>query len=250
MELFDLAGKIAIVTGGTGGIGLGIARGLAAAGAKLALVGRNQEKGERARKLLDGAAFIAADVTRKADCAAMVKATVDRFGRLDILVNNAGMSIRKQPEDYEEAEWHAVIDGNLTSAFLCCQAAYPQMKKAGAGKIINIGSMMSIFASPYVAPYAASKGGVVQLTRTLATAWASDRIQVNAILPGWVDTELTQAARRHDPPLNERVVSRTPAGRWGAPEDFSGIAVFLAASASDFITGAAIPVDGGFSIRG
>jgi 2-deoxy-D-gluconate 3-dehydrogenase len=124
------------------------------------------------------------------------------------------------------------------------------MKKAGGGKIINIGSMMSIFGAPLTAAYAASKGGIVQMTRALATAWAKDNIQVNSILPGWIDTELTQRARVDIEGLNENVLSRTPAGRWGKPEDFAGIAVFLAAPASDFVTGTAIPVCGGFSVRG
>jgi 2-deoxy-D-gluconate 3-dehydrogenase len=124
------------------------------------------------------------------------------------------------------------------------------MKKAGGGKIINIGSMMSIFGGPMSAPYAASKGAVVQLTKSLAVAWARDNIQVNAVLPGWIDTELTAAARQQMEGLNERVLSRTPAGRWGEPKDLAGIAVFLAGAASDFLTGAAIPLDGGFSVSG
>jgi 2-deoxy-D-gluconate 3-dehydrogenase len=143
-----------------------------------------------------------------------------------------------------------VLDTNLTSAFLMCQAAYPAMVGSGGGKIINVGSMMSLFGAPFAVPYAASKGGVMQLTRALATAWAGDRIQVNAVLPGWIDTELTRGARADVPGLEESVVARTPAGRWGVPDDLSGIAVFLAAPASDFITGTAIPCDGGYSVRG
>jgi len=166
---------------------------------------------------------------------------------LDILVNNAGMSIRKQPEDYTLAEWHTVLDSNLTSAFLCSQAAYPAMKKGGSGKIINIGSMMSIFGAPFATAYAASKGGMVQMTKSLATAWAKDGIQVNAILPGWIDTALTRRAREQVNGLHDSVLKRTPAARWGVPDDFAGIAVFLAAPASDFVTGAAIAVDGGYS---
>ena len=143
-----------------------------------------------------------------------------------------------------------IIDINLKGAFFCAQAAYPEMRRAGGGKIVNIGSMTSIFGVPFAAPYAASKGGIVQLTRALATAWAKDNIQVNAVLPGWIDTDLTKKARQQVDGLQERVVARTPAGRWGAPDDFAGIAVFLAAPASDFITGVAIPVDGGYSIQG
>jgi 2-deoxy-D-gluconate 3-dehydrogenase len=254
MTPFDLSGRVAIVTGGNGGIGLGMARGLAAAGAAVVLAARNAEKGEVAVASLiaSGAksAFIAFDVADEGSCRAMIEEAVGRFGRLDILVNNAGTSIRKPPESYTAAEWHAVLDTNLTGALFCSQAAYPAMKQAGGGKIINIGSMYSIFGTSYGAAYAASKGALVQLTKSLAIAWAKDNIQVNAVLPGWIDTELTQGARRHVAELHERVLARTPAGRWGVPEDLAGIAVFLAAPASDFVTGAAIPVDGGYSSMG
>jgi len=251
MKAFDLAGKVAIVTGGNGGIGLGMARGLADAGATVVLSGRNAAKGEKAARDLGGkCTFIAADVTKKAECEKLVREAVHRFGRLDILVNNAGIAIRKAPQDYTEDEWHRVMNTNLTSAFLLCQAAYPEMKKAGGGKIINIGSMMTIFGAPHAAPYAASKGGIVQYTRAIATAWAKDNIQCNAVLPGWIDTELTKGAREQVAGLNEMVLSRTPAGRWGDPEDLATVAVFLAAPGSGFVTGAAIPIDGGFSSRG
>ena len=143
-----------------------------------------------------------------------------------------------------------MLETNLTSAFACCQAAYPEMQKAGGGKIINIGSMMSIFGAAFSAPYAASKGGIVQLSQSLACAWAKDNIQVNAILQGWIDTELTKTARKVVDGLHESVLTRTPAGRWGEWDDFAGIAVFLAGSGSDFVTGTAIPVDGGFSAQG
>jgi 2-deoxy-D-gluconate 3-dehydrogenase len=142
-----------------------------------------------------------------------------------------------------------VLDTNLTGAFVCSQAAYPVMIRNGGGKIINIGSMMAIFGAAYAAAYAASKGAIVQLTKSLATAWAKDNIQINAVLPGWIDTELTIAAREQVPGLHERILQRTPAGRWGQPADLAGIAVFLASPASDFVTGAAIPVDGGFSVE-
>ena len=142
-----------------------------------------------------------------------------------------------------------MLDTNLTSAFVAAQAAYPHMKRAGGGKIVNIGSMMSLFGASFVAPYGASKGGIVQLTKALAAAWAKDGIQVNAVLPGWIDTELTRRARREVDGLHERVLARTPAGRWGEPEDLAGIAVFLCSAASDFVTGTAIPVDGGYSAQ-
>ncbi|MBV8093956.1 MAG: glucose 1-dehydrogenase [Acetobacteraceae bacterium] len=253
MELFSLGGRVAIVTGGNGGIGLGIAKGLAEAGAAVLLAGRDARKATKALASLGSEAgrcgFTAADVTQRSECQKLIASCVARYGRLDILVNNAGTSIRRPPEEYNEAEWHHVLDTNLTGAFLCSQAAYPEMKRSGGGKLINIGSMMSIFGAPYAAPYAASKGGIVQLTRVLATAWARDNIQVNAILPGWIDTELTRKARREVEGLHERVLARTPAGRWGVPEDLAGLAMFLASPASDFITGAAIPADGGYSIQ-
>ena len=249
MSLFDLSGRVAIVTGGNGGIGLGMAKGLAGAGATVVIAGRNATKGAAAARDVGGpGTFLYADVSKKADCQALVRQTAEKFGRLDILVNNAGTIIRRLPHEYAEAEWHEVMDANLTSAFLCCQAVYPHMCKAGGGKIINIGSMMSLFGAPYAAPYAASKGGIVQMTRALATSWAKDNIQVNAVLPGWIDTDLTRGAREQVAGLHERVLARSPSGRWGRPEDFEGIAVFLATPASDFVTGTAIPIDGGYSI--
>lgn len=251
---WDLQGKVAIVTGGNGGIGLGMAQGLSAAGATVVIAARNADKSAAAVAsiLASGgkASAIAVDVTDEADCQAMVAATLKTHGRLDILVNNAGINIRKRPEDYTLAEWQQVLQTNLSSAFICSQAAYPEMKRSSQGKIINIGSMMSIFGTAFTTPYAASKGGIVQMTRALACAWAADNIQVNAVLPGWVDTELTQTARKDIAGLHERVLARTPAGRWGDAHDFAGIAIFLASAASDFITGTAIPVDGGYSVQG
>ena len=254
MYLFDLSGRVAIVTGGNGGIGLGMARGLADAGASIVVAGRNLSKNAAAVAELEAleakAVAVEVDVTSEASCRALVTAAVEHFGRLDILINNAGTSIRKQPQEYALAEWQTVLETNLTSAFVCSQAAYPEMQRAGAGKIINIGSMMSIFGASFAVPYAASKGGIVQMTRALATAWAKENIQVNAVLPGWIDTDLTRKAREQVPGLYERVLGRTPAGRWGDPGDFTGIAVFLSSRASDFVTGTAIPIDGGYSVQG
>jgi 2-deoxy-D-gluconate 3-dehydrogenase len=250
----ELKGRVAVVTGGNGGIGLGMARGMGAAGAAVVVAGRNAEKSRRAVLELGAlgaeAAAIEVDVADEASVNALVRATVDRFGRLDILVNNAGMNIRKPVHELSLAEWRQVLDTNLTSAFLLSRAVYPIMKKNGGGKIINIGSMMSIFGASFAPAYAASKGGIVQLTKATATAWARDNIQVNAVLPGWIDTELTTNARREVPGLHERVLARTPASRWGVPDDLSGIAVFLGGPASDFVTGTAIAVDGGYSIQG
>ena len=249
MKHFDLKGKVAIVTGGNGGIGLGMARGLAAAGAKVVVAGRNAQKSAAAAKEVGGIA-VDVDLLQESDCKKLIRESVKALGRLDILVNNAGINIRKQPQDYSLAEWRRVLDTNLTSAFVCSQAAYPEMMKAGGGKVINIGSMMSIFGASFTTPYAASKGGIVQMSRAMACAWAKDNIQVNCVLPGWIDTDLTRGARKDVAGLHERVLARTPAGRWGDPADFAGIAVFLASAASDFLTGTAIPVDGGYSVQG
>jgi len=254
MSLFDLTGRVAVVTGGNGGIGLGMARGMAEAGAAIAIAGRNKAKSETAAaelaKLGVKTAVLGVDVADEASCRKMIEDAVKQLGRLDILVNNAGINIRKQPQDYTLAEWRQVIETNLTSAFTCSHAAYPHMLKAGGGKIINIGSMMSIFGASFAPAYAASKGGIVQMSRALATAWAKDNIQVNAVLPGWIDTDLTKRAREEVSGLNSMVLMRTPCRRWGTPADMSGVAVFLASKASDFVTGTAIPVDGGYSVQG
>jgi 2-deoxy-D-gluconate 3-dehydrogenase len=251
---FDLAGKVAIVTGGNGGIGLGMARGLANAGAAIAVVGRNAPKSDAAvaeiRESGGNAISVVADVGDAQAVAAMVEVVTRQLGRIDILVNNAGINIRKPPQALDIAEWDSVMRTNLTSAFLCSQAAYGAMRQAGGGKIINIGSMMSIFGASFAPAYAASKGGIVQFTRSCAVAWAADKIQVNAILPGWIDTDLTRGARQQVEGLHDKVLARTPAARWGAIADFAGIAVFLSSAASDFVTGTAIPVDGGFSVMG
>ena len=252
MSRFDLNGRVAIVTGGNGGIGLAMAKALAEAGAAVVIAGRSVEKNERAVGEIEAAGSahvisLVADLLLEDSAPRLVRGAVAEFGRLDILVNNAGINIRKRPEDYTLEEWHSVIDSNLTSAFLCAKAAYPELKRNGGGKVISVGSMTTLFGGSHLAPYSASKGGIVQLTRSLAVAWAPDNIQVNAILPGWIDTALTERAREEIPGLNERILARTPAARWGVPVDLGGIAVFLASGGSDFITGAAIPVDGGYS---
>jgi 2-dehydro-3-deoxy-D-gluconate 5-dehydrogenase len=251
-DTFNLTDRIALVTGGNGGIGLGMARGLGTAGATITVVGRNEEKSAAALRELQSAGVRAeslpCDVTDESAVQRLFAQVRERHGRLDILVNNAGATVRKPPQDFTLDEWNGVMDVNLTSVFLCARAAHPLMVAAGAGKIINIASILSIFGAPYAPAYCASKGGIVQFTKSLAIAWAKDRIQVNAVLPGWIDTELTVGARAQVAGLNERVLARTPAGRWGTPQDLAGIAVFLASAASDFVTGAAIPVDGGYSV--
>jgi 2-deoxy-D-gluconate 3-dehydrogenase len=253
MSLFDLKGRVALVTGGNGGIGLGMARGMAGAGAAIAIAGRNRTKSEAAAAELAGlgvkTAVLEVDVAKEASCRRMIDDTVKALGRLDILVNNAGINIRKAADQMALAEWQQVIDINLTSAFICSHAAYPRMKEVGGGKIINIGSMLSIFGAPFAPAYGASKGGIVQLTKSLAVTWAKDNIQVNAVLPGWIDTDLTRRAREEVSGLNAMVLMRTPAKRWGTPADHAGVAVFLASRASDFVTGTSIPVDGGYSVQ-
>jgi 2-deoxy-D-gluconate 3-dehydrogenase len=179
----------------------------------------------------------------------MTRTVSERFGRVDILVANAGVNVRRMPEDYSLAEWHTILDINLTGTFLCARAVHPEFKKAGGGKIITIGSMSSIFGGAIIAPYSASKGAIVQLTKSLAVAWASHGIQVNAVLPGFVDTDLTRRGRATSPDMFAKVAGRTPAGRWGRPDDLAGVAVFLASRASDFVTGTAIAVDGGYSAQ-
>jgi 2-deoxy-D-gluconate 3-dehydrogenase len=252
--VFDLKERVAIVTGGNGGIGLGMARGLARAGAHVVVAARNAEKSASAVREIERvgghASAVGVDVADEASVTRLVDAVRTRHGRLDVLINNAGINIRKPVQELTLAEWRQVIDTNLTSAYLCCHAAYPLFKAAGGGKIINIGSMMSIFGASFAPAYAASKGGIVPLTKATAVAWARDNIQVNAVLPGWIDTELTQNARKEVEGLHDSVLRRTPAGRWGTIDDMEGIAVFLASPASDFVTGTAIPVDGGYAIQG
>ncbi|MBS7790663.1 glucose 1-dehydrogenase [Roseococcus sp. SDR] len=252
--MFDLTGRVALVTGGNGGIGLGFARGLAKAGASVVLAGRDAAKSaaalEELRALGAKAEAVSVDVTDPDSIKAMVAAAAGFFGRLDILVNNAGTNIRSRPEETSLADWHTVLNTNLTSTMFAAQAAYPHLKAGGVGRIINNGSMLSIFGMPLHAAYSSSKGAVVQLTKTLATAWAKDGITVNCVLPGWIDTALTRGARRDMPTLDENVRTRAPAGRWGTPEDFEGIAAFYASDAAAYITGTSIAVDGGYSIQG
>jgi 2-deoxy-D-gluconate 3-dehydrogenase len=190
---------------------------------------------------------VTADVARRDDVDRAVAESFDHFERVDILFNNAGINIRKPPEELGDDEWSKVLDVNLKSAFMMSNAVYPAMKRGGGGKIVNIGSMTSIFGASFAVAYATSKGGIVQLTKSLALAWAPDNIQVNAILPGWFDTELTQQAREQIPGLHERVLARIAHGRWARPDDMAGTAVWLASPASDYVTGVAVPVDGGYS---
>lgn len=255
---FDLTGKVALITGGNTGIGLAIAKGLAEAGASVVIADRNTANADAAKASLAASAAasnsrvlsLTADVTDKAAVAAMTDAALKDFGRIDILVNNAGISLSAPPEEMPLESWQTVLDVNLTGPFMCAQAVHPAMKRQGGGKIINIASVLSNLGAGHAANYAASKGGVLQLTRSLAIAWAQDNIQVNAILPGWIDTDLTKRAKEIRPELHDRILARVPAARWGKPEDLAGVAVFLSSRASDFVTGAAHTVDGGFTAMG
>lgn len=247
MEMFDLSGKVALVTGGGSGIGLAIAEALTTAGASVVVAGRDRDKGIAAVARIGGTArYEPLDTADPASCAAVIDATVAVCGGLDILVNNAGTSVGKAAQDLSLDEWRTTMDVNLTGAFLLSQRAYGAMHRGGGGKIINVGSIATLFGSAYAVAYCASKGALGQLTKALAVSWAADNIQVNAILPGYVETALTEAAMRERPDLHDRVIARTPARRFGQPDDYGGIAVFLASAASDFVTGALIPVDGGY----
>lgn len=252
---FSLEGKVALITGANGGIGKGIARGMAGAGANIVIAARNKAKtaeavSEIAKDFGVKVHGVKTDIRKEEDNYAMVKATLDTFGRVDIFVANAGIAIHKLPEDMTVAEWDENIEINLRSFFIGAKAVYPHMKKQGGGKILSNGSMTSIFGVGALPAYGASKGGILQLTRSFAVAWAKDNIQVNCYLPGWINTDMSAEGKRDIPGLEEGVTARTPAGRWGEPFDLAGTAVFLASAASNFVTGVAIPVDGGYAVMG
>ena len=248
--LFDLSGKVAVITGGNGGIGLGCAKGLAAASASIAIWARDLEKSAAAIAELESmdvrAKAYQVDVKSESDLARATAETVKDFGGIDILIANAGVNIRMRPEKFTDAIIDEIIDVNLKAVFHCAQLVYPEMKKRGGGKIILIGSLTSVQGLGVASIYSATKGAVVQLGKSLAAAWGADNIQVNTILPGWIVTEMTSVTRAV-PGLQEHVLSRTPAGRWGRPADFAGIATYFASSASDYVTGTDIQIDGGFT---
>jgi 2-deoxy-D-gluconate 3-dehydrogenase len=247
---FDLSGKAALVTGANTGIGRAIAIALAEAGADVALAGRSAPEETIAaidslgRRSVD----IRADLSSIAPLPEVVAKTVGAFGRLDIVVNNAGIIRRTDAIDFSEADWDAVIDTNLKSVFFLSQAAARAMIPRGSGKIVNIASMLSFQGGVRVPSYTASKSGVAGLTKAMANEWAAKGLQVNAIAPGYIATNNT-AALKADETRNRQIMERIPAGRWGKPSDIGGAAVFLASSASDYVTGHVLAVDGGWLAR-
>jgi len=249
LEKMSLKGRAGIVTGASRGLGNGIATGLAQAGADLTITSRELEKIEgvaREIKAWGGEVLpLKVDVTKKEDIEMMVKKTLEKFGKIDFLFNNAGRITRVPSENFKEEDWDEEINVNLKGTFLCCQAVGKVMIKQKRGKIINISSVASFIGGKNIPAYVASKGGVSQLTKSLASDWAKYNIRVNAIGPGYFVTDLTDALRR-DPERFSAISARIPLGRWGEPEDLAGIAVFLASDASDYITGQTIFVDGGW----
>lgn len=249
--LFDLSGRVALVTGASRGLGRAMAMGLAKAGASLALCARGAEELASARAEAEAhgvrAETFRMDVTSRQSVREAVAAAIERMGRIDVLLNDAGINIRKPALEYTEDEWDRVIDTNLKGYFLVSQAVGEHMVARGGGKIINVASILSTVGMRNQLPYASSKGGVAQLTRVLAVEWAPHHVNVNAIAPAFFETPLT-ARLLADPEVARGIIERTPMGRWGQPEELEGAAVFLAARASDYVTGQILHVDGGWTI--
>lgn len=251
-KAFDLSGRVAVVTGGNRGIGRGIAIGLAEAGASVAVLARDEAKSRAVLNELEAfgvkAIALKLDVTQRSELAPVMEQVEASLGAVDILVNNAGIAIMKGALEADADSWDRVLETNLNSVFLLSQIAARSMVKRGAGgKIINIASEYSRFGSPMVPSYSASKGGVVQLTKSMAVELGPHNIQVNAILPGWITSDMTAPVKEAE--LYKEIIERTPAGRFGEPEELAGAAVFLASKASDFVTGSIVYVDGGYAIR-
>ena len=249
--LFDLSGRVALVTGAYRGLGFSIARGLAQAGATVILNGRKPDELAKAAKVLADAGFKADiavfDITDRAAIATAVNAVIAKHGAIDILVNNAGIQRRGPLVDFPQKEWDEIIATNLTAPFVMSQAVLPGMIAKKRGKIIHVASLMSELARPTVVPYTAAKGGVRQLTRGMAVELAPMGIQVNAIAPGYFATEMNRALI-DNAEFNAWVCKRTPAGRWGEPDELAGLAVFLASGASNYMTGQMLVMDGGMSV--
>ena len=249
---FCLEGKTAIVTGASYGLGKAMAAGLAEAGADIVAVSRKLKNLENVKTEIENIGkkvlTVECDVSKLAQIKNLVDRTIDMFGRIDILINNAGITIRKEAIIYSERDWDKVVDINLKGVFLCCREVGKIMIKQGKGKIINIASLMSFTGGITIPAYAASKGGVSQLTKALSNEWAKYNVNVNAIAPGYFDTPLTKSLIE-DPVRYNEITSRIPMERWGKPEDLKGAAVFLASDASDYITGHILVVDGGWMGR-
>lgn len=252
---FDLRGRVAIITGGNGGIGRGIALGFAQAGAAVAIFGRNEAKNAGTLAELEEAGgravAVKVDLTHRAALEPALHKAETELGPIDILVNNAGIVSLSGGILHETPEsWDEVIETQLNSVFLLSKLAAASMAQRKRGKIINIGSMYSYFGSGLIPSYSAAKGAIVQLTKSMAIELAPHGIQVNAIAPGWIETDMTAAVRSEEmQAMNDEITARTPAGRWGQPEELAGAAIFLASQASDFVTGETIRVDGGYAIR-
>jgi len=252
MNMFDLTGKIAIVTGGNQGIGLGITRGLAGAGATVVIANRRAAEGQKAAAALQKEGFnviaIPTDVSQKASVAAMVEKVMNEYKKIDILVNNAAVMIRKPLEDFEENEWDTILNTNLRGLFLCCQLVGREMIKRKKGKIINISSVLSQVVQSGRGVYATAKAGVSHLTRALAMEWSKYNININAIGPGLTMTSINQKYFEENPDDLKKIIEGIPIGREAYPRDYAGAAVFLASDASDYVTGQTLLVDGGMTI--
>ena len=251
-KLFDLSGNVALITGGNGGIGRGIAIGLAEAGASVAIFGRNEEKNQRTLSELKEigipAMALQVDITNRSELEPAIKKVENELGSISILVNNAGIvALSGGVLNETEAQWDDTIETQLNAVFLLSKLVAKSMVEKKRGKIINIGSMYSFFGSGLIPSYSAAKGAVIQLTKSMAVELAPYNIQVNAIAPGWIETDMTAPVKTM--PLNDEIILRTPAGRWGRTEEIAGTAVYLASKASDFVTGETIRVDGGYAIR-
>jgi len=252
MNMFDLSGRVAIVTGGNQGIGLGITRGLAGAGATVVIANRRAAEGQKAAAALQKEGFnviaIPTDVSQKASVAAMVEKVMNEYKKIDILVNNAAVMIRKPLEEFEENEWDTILNTNLRGLFLCCQLVGQEMIKRKKGKIINISSVLSQVVPSGRGVYATAKAGVSHLTRALAMEWSKYNININAIGPGLTMTPINEKYFGENPDELKRIINTIPIGREAYPVDYAGTAVFLASDASDYVTGQTLLVDGGMTI--
>jgi 2-deoxy-D-gluconate 3-dehydrogenase len=247
LDKFRLDGQIALVTGGTKGLGKAITLAFAEAGADIALVSRNPSPELEKAVLSRGRRYChqPADLTQREQTRRVVPAIIEKLGALDILVNNSGIIRRAPAEEYPEADWDATLEIDLTAAFILSQAAGRLMLKKGRGKIINVASVLSFQGGLNVVSYSAAKHGIAGLTKALTNHWASKGINVNGLAPSFFETELTEAVQK-DPERSKSITARTPARRWGKPEDLAGAALFLASPASDFVHGVILPVDGGW----